>query len=402
MEFTFAVRFVRRLATAGLLVCSAAPAAVSHVPASDAEVLQRVAPASDGDERALRAERTALAEHPDELATATAYARHALALGRARGDARLVGQAQAALAPWWSQAAPPREVWLLRATILQNRHAFAEALSDLDGLLAQDPGDAQARLTRATVRSVQARYLEALSDCAHLFGSYGALVQAACSATPLSLDGRAAAAAQLIDTLLPMSTAESADVLIWAQTLSAELAQRRGDTALAAQRYAEALQRMDRQPLPDPYLLACWADFALDHGDAPAVVQRLRPQLDNDVLALRLAAALQITAPDEAEPLIERLGDRLAAADARGEHGQAREQAWYWLRLRHDAARALPYARDNWTRQREPIDAQLLMQTALAAAQPRAAQAALDWYRSHHVQDASLASLVEQLTEAGA
>src|SRR5206468_962153 len=102
---------------------------------------------------------------------ATHFARRAIEAGRDRGDPRFLGQAQAALAPWWNAARPPREVLVLRATIRQSLHDFPSALADLDRVIETSPADAQARLTRASVLTVLGRYDAALRD-AYLRGAY--------------------------------------------------------------------------------------------------------------------------------------------------------------------------------------------------------------------------------------
>ena len=63
----------------------------------------------------------------------------------------------------------------------------------------------------------------------------------------------------------------------------------------------------------------------------------------------------------------------------------------------HQPAGALTTAQANWQVQREPADARILMEAALAARRPRAAQPALDWFHANLVEDVTLAGLVHQL-----
>ncbi len=88
---------------------------------------------------------------PQNLALALAAARADIVRGRAAGDPRYFGYAEAALGPWWDVAEPPPSVQVLRATIRQNLHDFDAALSDLHEVLARDPRNAQAWLTRAMI-----------------------------------------------------------------------------------------------------------------------------------------------------------------------------------------------------------------------------------------------------------
>jgi tetratricopeptide (TPR) repeat protein len=95
---------------------------------------------------------------PNDLALATTLAQALHRAGPQRDRSALFGYAQAALAPWWWLPAPPQQVRLLRATLLQSTHQFPEALADLKAVLAADPANAQAWLTRATVQTVRGDY----------------------------------------------------------------------------------------------------------------------------------------------------------------------------------------------------------------------------------------------------
>ena len=59
---------------------------------------------------------------PPDLAPTTARVRELIQRARQEGDPRWLGMADAALARWRTAPAPPDEVLLLRATLLQSRH----------------------------------------------------------------------------------------------------------------------------------------------------------------------------------------------------------------------------------------------------------------------------------------
>ena len=104
----------------------------------------------------LRQLRSRLADNPNDLERATQLAQRYIEYGRAEGDPRYYGYAQAALNPWWNLSNPPAAVLLLRATLRQARHDFNGALADLSVILKSDPDDAQAWLTQASLQQVQA------------------------------------------------------------------------------------------------------------------------------------------------------------------------------------------------------------------------------------------------------
>ena len=65
-----------------------------------------------------------------------------------------------------------------------------------------------------------------------------------------------------------------------------------------------------------------------------------------------------------------------------------------------DAAQALRLAAENYRVQREPRDARILLEAAIAAGDPAAAQVVRDWLRSSGFEDARLRALGEKLCNA--
>ena len=73
--------------------------------------------------------------------------------------------------------------------------------------------------------------------------------------------------------------------------------------------------------------------------------------------------------------------DRFAAARARGDTTHRAEEARFMLRLRQDPASALRLAQANYAVLREPWDARVLLEAAIAAKDPASAQVVRDWLR---------------------
>ena len=173
------------------LVTFAAPTALAQprVPVSDDEVLERVPDFQRS--RALQRLRTALAADPTDISLASDVAGQELELSRLTGESRYLGYAQAALAPWWTDAKAPPSILLLRALVKQRRHDFPEAMADLDAVVAADASNARAWFARALVHEVQGRYAAALDDCSHLERLADALSAASCHYTVAGLNGKA-------------------------------------------------------------------------------------------------------------------------------------------------------------------------------------------------------------------
>jgi tetratricopeptide (TPR) repeat protein len=347
--------------------------AAPYVPADDAIVLERLPEQADPSLKALKRMRAMVAANPGRIELAVPYARRAIEASRAIGDPRFLGQAEAALAPWWTAADAPAPALLLRATIKQSRHDFPGALADLDRLIAARPGDAQALLTRATVLTVQGRYDEARRDCAQLAPRTSALVSATCMAGAMRND----AAAYRVLMEAPAAAHDDAGVRAWALTLAAEIAARRGDVDSAERHFRAALTLDPR----DAYLKGAWSDFLLNRGRASEVLPLVQDETRNDALLLRLALA-ERSLPDHASAYREHraeLAARFDAARARGDTVHRREEARFRLTIENDAPGALRLARDNWDVQREPADLRILVEAAQAAGDRAALALARAW-----------------------
>jgi len=378
-----------------LALLTAAPAfAKPYLPADDAIVLERLPEKTDPSLRDVKRLRAALDRSPGDLNLASRLARRAIEAARETGDPRFLGQAQAALTPWWTDPDPPAPALLLRATLKQSTHDFNGALADLERLLARNPNDGQALLTRATVLTVQGRYSEARTDCARVAKLTVPLVAIACDAGPASVSGEAEPAYRALTAALatPALARNSADLAEWASTLAGEIAQRRGD-AIAAEAHFRAALALDPR---DPYLLGAYADFLLERDRPAEVVPLLKDYPRNDSLLLRLALA-EARLP-EAREVFEthraELKDRFDAARRRGDSLHRREEARYTLELAGDSAAALRLAQDNWKVQRESADLRILVAAAKAAGDAAALREATGWVRNNHLEDATLAALL--------
>ncbi len=387
------------VAAACLLLPLASIAAEPYTPPSPGTVLLE---RSSGAAKALRAARPA-SSVADPAARAKA-AQAAIEQGRRSGDPRYFGQAQALLGNDWQAANPPLALRLVRATLRQQRHDFAGALADLEILLAAEPRNAQARLIRANIRLVQGEPAKARSDCAALIGQTGLLVTATCIAAAGGLAGQATTALQAIELSLAREPEAPATLRIWALTQAAEIAERLGDLPRATEHFANALSTAEAAGENDVYLKAAHADFLLDQQRGAEVKILLARETDFDPLLLRLALAEKqlATAGDAAAASaaalhLKILAERHALAATRGDAAHRREQAMAALYLAGDVEGGLKLAQQNWAEQHEPADARLLLQAALAAGQPAAAQPVLDWMQRTGIEDVRLRPLAARL-----
>ena len=94
---------------------------------------------------------------------------------------------------------------------------------------------------------------------------------------------------------------------------------------------------------------------------------------------------------------IEALRSRFDAAALRGDKLHQQEEARFNLVLLGNKEKALALAQENWTLQREPRDARILLEAALAMKDPAAARGALDWLARSGHEDPYLRQLAEKL-----
>ncbi len=383
----------------GVLLSVAGPAlAAPFVPTDPDQVLERLPlAATDSKTRELQGLRRQLAERPDDLDLALRVARRNLEIGRTEADPRYYGYVQAALAPWWNQAVPPPEVLLLRAVLRQNRHDFDGALADLRQVLAANPRQAQAWLTQAVVRQVQGEPAEALRSCLALRRLASSLLLSTCLSGALGRNGQAEFAYASLRRALENAPEAAIEDRLWALTVLAETAEQRGDASAAETHFRDALALGRR----DIYLLGAYADFLLDQNRPAETRELLRDEQRADSLLLRLALAERRLDDPAWRRHAEVLEARFAAARQRGDGTHYATEARLKLDLRQQPGEALELARRNWAQgQREPQDARLLLEAALAAGRPDAAREVLDWLARVKLEDRRLAELSQRLRES--
>ena len=363
-------------------------------PPNDAFVLERLPEAHEPGQHILRALHAELRTMPDDMPLAILVARTEMIDCRRLFDPRPCGRAEAALGPWINLANPPADVLLLRGILRQSDHLFDQSLADFARVLAERPNNAQALVSRAVVHEVRAEYALARIDCGAAAYHVGNAAQVACLAGASSLTGHAAV------TLAALKTVDSdpsspAEERLWALTVEGEVAARLGRNHDAE----DAFIRARKIEPDDSYLLGAYADLLLDEGRLRQVTGLLTNSTRIEVLLLRLNEA-EARLGEPSSKHISALAQSFETSRRRGDIIHQREQARFELHVLHQPVSALATAIANWKVQREPADAAILMEAALAAHQPKAAQPALDWFRDNHVEDVLIAPLALRLGAA--
>ena len=390
---------LRRLSLLLLLLLAAlaavpAASAAPFRPQSDQQVLETLpARATDPRMRELNALRREWQSRPQDLDVAVRLGRRYYEQVAAEGDPRYIGYAQAALAPWWNLPHPPVAARVMRAILLQFGHQFDAALADLDAAVREDPANGEAWAWRAAITMVQARYPQAREACQQMARHASPLIGTACVAYVDSVTGKAADAAQAIRSALRQDPQATPGELLWVLTRLAEIEDRLGRHAQAEEAYRRALGL----GLDDGYLLAAYADFLLDRGRPAEVIALLKDRTRSDLLLLRLALAAKALHAPALAAWESDLAARFDAARRRGDTLHQKEEARFLLGVQGQAQKALALARENYALQREPADARIVLETALAARQPAAAEPVLKWMAESRVESVALNALAQKL-----
>lgn len=380
-----------------IVACALTSNAAPFVPSSASDTVDQLpggfnkadaASATRESRRAL----AALGQNKNNLDVALNIARLNIRRTRIESDPRYLGQAEAALMPWIKEVQPPIAVLVLRATIRQSLHQFANARADLEQVIAREPTNAQAWLTLATVAQVMGDTVVARTSCSRLSGLVEAPIHATCMAAIDGATGQAKSAAALIAKTRLTGRGTSRELRGWMATLQAELHERAGHNQLAEKSFREALALDGR----DPYAIAAFADFLLDQGRANEVLKLIPAETDADILLLRRALAAHDLKLTEAKTLADKLAARYDVARARNDQLHLREEARFLLHIRGDPGKALKLAQQNWALQKEPADLRVLLEAAVATRQRANTNIALQWLDQTRLEGRVIAQLAAE------
>ncbi|MDB5946540.1 MAG: hypothetical protein JWQ33_1566 [Ramlibacter sp.] len=392
--------FLLRPTAALLCALLAGPlVAAPFTPANDAEIVERLpGGASDPAVRRVDSLRKQLAARPADGALRLEIARRYFELAMAQGDPRFVGYASATIAPLLPAADNNAGYWLLRGLIEQYSHDFPDALASLDRASKIDPTSPEPFAWRSAIFMVQARYPDAMAECKRLAPLTQPLFGTGCATYVQAATGQLLPAFTQLDQALAAVPDADPGLRIWALTRLADMAMRLDHPDQSKKYFKEAM----RLGINDQYLLGAYSDFLLERGRPDEVIKLLAEWERSDVLLLRLALAGKAAKHAKAADWAAQLRDRFQAAGLRGDRLHEQEAARFELDVEGHPKEALALAVRNYTVQKEPRDAEVLLRTALAAADAKAAQPALDWMRGSHYEDPRMAKLADQLAAQGA
>jgi Tfp pilus assembly protein PilF len=384
-----------RLLAAALLLALPFPLlSAPFTPRADTEVVEHLpGGAADPAARRVDALRKQLAARPDDANLRLEVAQRYFDLAMAQGDPRYVGYASAAIGPLEKASAGRADYWLVRGLIEQYSHDFPAALRSLQRASEIDPKAPEPVAWRAAIRMVQAQYKDAAAECERLAALAPGLIGEGCTAYLRATTGRLADAYASLSRQLAQAGPVDPGIAMWTRTRLAEMAIRLQRPDEAEQHFRAALAT----GVTDQFLLGAYADFLLQQRRPQEAMKLLADWERSDILLLRLALAGKAAGDPRAKGWADQLRDRFADAARRGDRLHEQEASRFALEVEGDTAKALQLASDNYTQQKEPRDAEMLLRAAIAARQPAAARPVLEWLAASRYEDPAIASLAAQV-----
>lgn len=339
------------------------------------------------DELALR-----LNNKPENAEAAVAFARFATTQARRLGDTTLLRQAGESLTPWEGVENPPIDVLLVRANIKQIDHRFDTALDDLNQVIKRSPASPQARLSRAFILSTIGRAGAGAADCAALRASVSVYIRETCRARVNGLIGAIDEAAMRMDALLSAVQSASSAERLFALSVAADIAERR-QNSIAAEAYYREMWSIDSASV---YARAAYADFLLAQNRPADAREIIGDAPHTEALLLLRILAADDPGDAAANSAAQELSIRMAIDRAEGDFSHAREYARFALDHLDDAMLSLEMARENWKVQKEPVDASILVRSAIAANAPDVVADMRAWFVETGMRDHVLEALLAQ------
>lgn len=387
-------------------LCSTAMGQARFEPSEDRVVLPVSVHSASGAQQSLRSLDKAWRAQPQDLGTALAYARAVFTLGLNEGDLRWYGSAKAALAPWWTAQDLPAEAFFLRGLVKQGFHDFHAGLQDIDRAIALTPERAELWSWRFALHLLLADMRAAQQDSEEIARRFGPEEGQIYRAVLGYRTGQASAAVLVLSRAVRLPPYQDASSQDWLGFHWGEAHRVAGQPARAAAVWAERLRvspqsHLIRLSLADLYNQQGQYRQAKDTATGRLSGKNRAPAsqfaaLTDALLMQALLASRGLKDADEAL-LAGQLAARLQTQGLRQEALIERPKLIYQIAYGQDLKAGLALSIENWQLQKEPPDALLFVQAALALGQARAAEPVLTWAQQTAYTDPQLAPLLAQL-----
>lgn len=240
----------------------------------------------------------------------------------------------------------------------QARHDFDRALHLTNDLLAQQPGDDQARLLQASLHLIRGELSEAAASCRNLRDAIP-LVAVSCHARVAHAANNGAEVRRRLEGLIAISVVSQIEpeLLAWALSIAGDLAASSAEPYRAMRYFRDSLEVVD-----NPQVRASLVDVLINEGrllDAQHALGSGASSLSLQVQDLIVRQRLHIDVSQQAARLDRRFRHWIDHED----YEHAREMARFYLDVMTDTELAAELARINAGLQHEPEDQLLVKRT---------------------------------------
>ena len=145
-------------------------------------------------------------------------------------------------------------------------------------------------------------------------------------------------------------------------------------------------------------MLRGYGDFLLDHDRADDALALLREHTNDTGVLLRAAiAAKQAGQSELSENWTNEIETRFKEIRLRGAQPHGRFESRLLLTLQHDPNAALDAALKNWQKQKEVRDTRNVLEAAIAAEKPAAAEPIIKFLQTNNNEHVLFKKLAQQL-----
>lgn len=362
-------------------------------PADTTVVLRASVHAQGSQEASLRSLDKAWRAQTNDLDAALAYARAVFILGLDEGDLRWFGSAKAALTPWWQASDLPAEGFFLRGLVKQGFHEFGAGLQDIDRAIALEPNHPEFWSWRFTLHLLAADMDAAHRDCddmARLFGETEASVYRTI------LHYRSGQAQLAIATLKAMMATADFQDKDWQDWLGFHL----GEAYRVAGQNDDAIKVWRKQLKANTkshLLRLSLAQLLNQLGMYRQARETAGKEPSTDALLMQALLASRGLQDGDEQRLAGLFEARIKSQALRQESLIERPKLIYLVDYGKDLQAGLELSIANWKLQKEPPDAVLFAQAALALKRAKAAAPVVDWAAQTGYTDPQLTPLIRQL-----
>ena len=350
-----------------------------------------------GKQDSLRTLDQAWRAQPQNLDAALAYARAVFNLGLSEGDLRWFGSAKAALSPWWRASDLPAEAYFLRGLVKQGFHGFDEGLQDINSAIELEPSRPEFWSWRFALHLLLADMTSARQDTEEIARRLGEEEANVYRAVLLYRTGQPLQAVQLLKQAVQSPNYQDAGSQDWLGFHLGEAHRVAGQPDMAIQVWRERLKLSTRSHL----LRLSLAELLNKQGQYQQARATASDQTDlsnlSDALLMQALLASRGTKNADEARLADMMEARLKTQALRQEALIERPKLVYQISYGKDLTSGLALSIENWRLQKEPPDALLFVQAALALGQAPAAEPVALWMEQTGYSDPELSAAIKQL-----